>query len=140
MILVDTGPLFALVDKGQGELHRKCATTASSLRGPLLTTWPCLTETMYLLGDRCGWNGQLGLWRYLEKGALVLHSTLDDEWKRVRELMEQYHDTPMDLADASLVALAEVSGIKKIFTLDSDFYVYRINGKDIFEVIPIDSV
>lgn len=140
MTLVDTGPLFALIDKGQGELHRQCISTASSLSGPLLTTWACLTEAMYFLGEHCGWNGQLGLWRYLEKGALVLHSSDDDEWKRIRELMEQYQDTPMDLADASLVVHAEVSGIRKIFTLDSDFRIYRINGKDVFEVIPIDSV
>lgn len=106
----------------------------------MLSTWACLTEAMYFLGEHCGWNGQLGLWRYLEKGALVLHSSDDDEWNRIRELMEQYQDTPMDLADASLVVLAEVSGIKRIFTLDSDFYVYRIHGKNSFEVISIDPV
>jgi uncharacterized protein len=53
--------------------------------------------------------------------------------------MEQYQDTPMDLADASLVVLAEVTGLKRIFTLDSDFYVYKINGKDSFDVVPLDS-
>ena len=50
-------------------------------------------------------------------------------------LMEKYEDTPMDLADASLVAAAETLGLKRIFTLDSDFYVYRINDKDAFDVI-----
>jgi predicted nucleic acid-binding protein len=105
----------------------------------MLTSWACLTEAMYLLGELRGWKGQLALWRYLEKGALVLHSHDDDVWRRVRELMEQYQDTPMDLADASLVALAEVTGLKRIFTLDSDFYVYKINGKDPFDVVPLDS-
>ena len=50
--------------------------------------------------------------------------------------MEQYKDTPMDLADASLVVLAEVLNVRRIFTLDSDFYVYRIHGKEDFEVFP----
>ena len=54
----------------------------------------------------------------------------------MRWLMEKYQDTPMDLADASLVAVAEARGLKRILTLDSDFYIYRINGKDPFEVIP----
>lgn len=139
MTLVDTGPLFALIDKGQGEVHKKCASKASTLSGPLLTTWPCLTEAMYLLGEHCGWHGQSGLWRYVENGALVLHSPDDDEWKRIRELMEKYNDTPMSLADASLVVLAEITGLRRIFTLDSDFHVYRISGKGVFEVIPIDS-
>lgn len=50
--------------------------------------------------------------------------------------MEKYRDVPMDLADASLVAAAETRGSKRIFTLDSDFYVYRLKDKDAFEVIP----
>ncbi|MGE0825627.1 MAG: hypothetical protein AB7G75_02810 [Candidatus Binatia bacterium] len=50
--------------------------------------------------------------------------------------MEQYRDTPMDFADASLVAAAETLHLTQIFTLDSDFYVYRINGTPPFEVVP----
>lgn len=139
MILIDTGPLVALIDKTDKETHRKCHAATYSLTGPMLTSWACLTEAMYLLGELRGWKGQLALWRYLEKGALVLHSPNDDEWRRVRELMEQYQDTPMDLADASLVVLAEVTGLKRIFTLDSDFYVYKINGKDSFDIVRLDS-
>ena len=54
----------------------------------------------------------------------------------MRQLMEQYRDTPMDLANASLVATAEVLTLRRIFTLDSDFYVYRINNTGVFEVAP----
>ena len=49
--------------------------------------------------------------------------------------MEQYQNVPMDLADASLVSLAELSGIRQIITLDKDFFIYRINDKDSFDVI-----
>lgn len=42
----------------------------------------------------------------------------------------------MDLADASLVAAAEALGMRRILTLDSDFYVYRLHGTEAFEVIP----
>lgn len=51
-------------------------------------------------------------------------------------LMMQYQDTPMDLADASLVACAETLNQKRIFTLDSDFYIYRFKDTEAFEVIP----
>ena len=54
----------------------------------------------------------------------------------MRVLMEKYADTPMDLADASLVAAAETQRLHRIFTLDSDFRVYRINGTNAFEVLP----
>jgi predicted nucleic acid-binding protein len=49
--------------------------------------------------------------------------------------MEKYRDTPMALADAALVALAEVKGIKRIFTLDSDFGIYRYRGREAFVMV-----
>ncbi|MGH3545477.1 MAG: hypothetical protein ACRDPW_06085 [Mycobacteriales bacterium] len=42
----------------------------------------------------------------------------------------------MDLADATLVALAEERGYRRIFTLDGDFGIYRIHGRLKFEVVP----
>jgi uncharacterized protein len=51
--------------------------------------------------------------------------------------MEKYQDVSMDLADASLVAAAETLRLKQIFTLDNDFYVYRLYDKDAFEVLPL---
>ena len=53
----------------------------------------------------------------------------------MKALMEKYRDTPMDLGDASLVALAEDRGIRRIFTLDDDFLVYRA-GKKPFVLLP----
>jgi len=55
---------------------------------------------------------------------------------RMQALMEKYKDVPMDLADASLVVLAETSGVRQVFTLDTDFYIYRIASKESFDVIP----
>jgi len=56
--------------------------------------------------------------------------------ERTAKLMERYADGPMDLADATLVALAEEQNDRRFFTLDSDFHVYRIRGRQRFEVIP----
>jgi len=54
----------------------------------------------------------------------------------MRALMELYCDRPMDLADASLVAAAEARGDRRIFTIDSDFYIYQRHGREPFEVVP----
>jgi predicted nucleic acid-binding protein len=54
----------------------------------------------------------------------------------MRELMEQYRDVPMDLADASIVAAAETRRLRRVFTLDSDFLIYRTGDGDGFEVVP----
>jgi predicted nucleic acid-binding protein len=50
--------------------------------------------------------------------------------------MDKYRSVPMDLADATLVALAESLGQKKIFTLDSDFEIYRMTGRKSFDIVP----
>jgi uncharacterized protein len=130
--------MVALLDKGQGN-HRRCKAAFKSLPRPLLTTWPCITEALYFLGELREWEGQKALWTLVEKDVIRIHAASADEWKRVRELMEQYQDTPMDCADASLVALAELKGLRTVFTLDRDFYIYRIHGKDTFDVVPLDA-
>jgi predicted nucleic acid-binding protein len=50
--------------------------------------------------------------------------------------MTRYADLPMDLADATLVALAEERADRRVFTLDSDFQVYRLHGRKRFEIVP----
>lgn len=136
MTLCDTGPLVALVDQDDSA-HARCVTALSTLPvSPLLTTWPCLVEAMYLLWRAGGLPAQEELWGYLADGLVVLHAPEPGEWERMRELMRQYHDTPMDLADASLVVAAEQLNLRRIFTLDSHFYAYRINGTQPFEVVP----
>jgi predicted nucleic acid-binding protein len=133
--LTDAGALVALVDKNQPQ-SAGCRSTFVTLSLPLVTTWPAFTEAMYLVYQVGGWPLQHNLWEYVEQGLLRLHSSIEAEQRRMRQLMEQYRDTPMDLADASLVATAEVLNLSRIFTLDSDFYVYRINNTGVFEVVP----
>ncbi len=67
---------------------------------------------------------------------LVLHDLTTAETKRMAELMEKYQDTPMDLADASLVAVAETHSFPYVFTLDSDFHVYRLDNGSMLKIVP----
>ena len=104
-----------------------------------MTTWPCLTEALYLPDQLYGWKGQRVLLDFFTRGATHVHTSTTDELVRISELMEKYQDRPMDFADASLVALAESQGLKRIFTLDSDFYIYQINDRDTFHVLSLDA-
>jgi predicted nucleic acid-binding protein len=52
------------------------------------------------------------------------------------ELMETYRDRPMDLADASIVATAEHLGMRRLFALDRDFYIYRLVDGSALELVP----
>lgn len=133
MILTDAGPLVALVDRGEPD-HEQCVDTLAKLRGPMLTTWPAFTEAMYLLGDVAGWQAQEVLWRLQQRGDLVVE--MPTHLDRTAELMRRYRDLPMDLADATLVALAEERALGTVFSLDRDFKVYRLTRGKPFKVLP----
>ena len=136
MTLTDTGPLVALLDRDDLN-HGVCVAASEHLpSGPLVTTWPCFTEAMYLLGEVGGYRYQAELWRLQTTQRLLLHDLTAPEVARMAFLMERYSDTPMDLADASLVVAAESRGMRRIFTLDSDFYVYRLADGAALEVVP----
>ncbi len=106
MIMTDAGPLVALLDRGESS-HAACVACLGELTGPMLTTWPAFTEAMYLLGEAGGWVGQDALWSLVERGDVEIASQNAAQAQRMRILMAKYRDRPMDLADASLVVLAE---------------------------------
>lgn len=134
MILIDAGPLVALISAGDRH-HRACRETLETLEEPIGTVWPALTEAMYLL--RNSWAAQQALWEVLERGAVELISLAIDDVPRMRELMKKYRDLPMDLADAALVRVAEREKIRRIFTLDRrDFALYRPIGIGRFSILP----
>ena len=136
MTLTDTGPLVALVNKNDPN-HRRCLDATKRLSaGPLVTTWPCFTEAMYLLFQAGGYPAQAELWRWRTAGRLVLHDLTGNEVDRMASLMDKYNDRPMDLADASLVATAERLGARHIFTLDSDFHIYRLADGSVLDCVP----
>ncbi|HEV3204367.1 MAG TPA: PIN domain-containing protein [Gemmataceae bacterium] len=136
MILTDAGPLVAILDRGETG-HRACVESLAHLTSPMLTTWPAFTEAMYLLGDAGAWLAQDALWRLVTQGDLEIALQGPEHHKRLRALMAKYQDRPMDLADASLVALAEDRGLRDIFTLDRvDFQTYRLHGRQTFRLWP----
>jgi uncharacterized protein len=134
MILVDTGPLVALIHEDDNE-HRICKDTFLTFSEPLGTVWPVLTEAMYLLSF--SWDAQNALWEMIQAGAIEILPLGTDDVARMRELMRKYHHLPMDLADAALVRVAERERLRRIFTLDRrDFQIYRPSRMGRFAVLP----
>ena len=134
MILVDTGPLVALIHQDDNE-HSICKETFLTFSEPLGTVWPVLTEAMYLLSF--SWEGQNALWEMIQAGAVEILPLGSDDVARMRELMRKYRDLPMDLADAALVRVAERERLRRIFTLDRrDFQIYRPSRMGRFAVLP----
>ena len=115
--------------------HAPCTEAAQRIREPLGTTWPVLAEAIHLLRGHS--EGQNAIWDMMARGTVVLMELGPDEIPRIRELMNKYADLPIDLADASLVRVAERERIRTIFTTDRrDFAVYRLHGRVHLKVIP----
>jgi predicted nucleic acid-binding protein len=139
MILLDSGPVIAIVDRRDGQ-HTICVEAAATISEPLITTVAVLTEALHIAGGRVGrrnaWPVQDAIFNLVIAGrvAIAAHST--QSLVRTRALMEKYSDLPMDFADATLVALGEERKIDRVFTLDSDFRRYRLHGRRAFEVVP----
>ena len=136
MILCDAGVLLCLVDRTQPQ-QKAYKSTVMRLAKPLVTTWSCLTEAMYLALHRGGWQMQKQLGQLLLDKLLTVYEIQESDYSRLLALMEQYRDRPMDLADATLVVAAEKTGYRQILTLDSDFLFYRISDRDTFDVIQV---
>ena len=127
---------MALIDQDDS-FYTRCVTALSTLPAePLLTTWPSWWKRCTCCGGR-GSPAQEELWGYRADELVVLHTPEAGEWERMRTLMRQYHDAPMDLADASFVVTAERLRLRRIFTLDSHFHAYRIDGTHPFDIVPL---
>jgi uncharacterized protein len=136
VILCDTGVLMCLVDRFQPQ-HSAYITAIARLEKPLITTWACLAESMYLAQKQGGWQMQKQISKFLLTNLLTIYDIQSSDYDRLFALMAKYQDRPMDLADATLVLTAEKTGANQILTLDSNFLFYRIADRENFSIIQI---
>jgi uncharacterized protein len=132
-VLVDAGPLVALIDRSDPH-HRDCGEALAGIGDPLGTVWPAFTEAMYLL--RSSARAQRALWDMLCLGGVQMLELGLDDCPRMRELMWKYRDLLMDLVDAALVWVAKCERIRRVFTVDwRDFEIYRPYRRGRFEIL-----
>jgi len=129
--LLDTGPLVSFLASGVRH-HAWAVEQWKRLRPPLLTCEPVLTEAAYLL-KREGRQAD-ALFALLDRGVIRIALAVQQEHADLRALMHRYRNRPMSLADACLVRLSEIHAAGEVFTLDSDFRIYRRHGN---KVIPL---
>jgi len=140
MILADTGFFIALGNNGD-RYHSRAIQVISTLREPLITTYPVITETSYLLARDAGLSVQFEFLTEVANGTFPVFDFQRQHLSRMVELMRRYANLPMDLADASLVVLAEHLGHGRILTCDRrDFSIYRWNNNNPFENLLIEEV
>ena len=133
MIIADTGFWLALANR-RDRHHAAASRALSDLAEPLVTTWPVLTETCHLLVARLGERSARAFVESGSNGAFEIFDLSRDHLPRICELMQRYAQLPMDLADASLVILAEELGTGRILSTDArDFGTYRWKNRKPFQ-------
>jgi predicted nucleic acid-binding protein len=133
MILVDTGFLYALLDKDDAWNARAVAASAA-VKEKWITTWPVLTEAVHLIVRWLGTAPAIALIADVANGDIGIWDLTPEARRKLPALLKRYANLPMDLADASLVLLAESLGHGRILTTDErDFRTYRWKSRAPFE-------
>lgn len=133
-VLIDTGPLVALLDASES-FHEVCTDQLKSIVAPALTTWPVLTEAAWLLRSQPQNIQQLLVWVY--SGKINVSSFGNEASPWLATFFRKYQDLEPQLADASLVYVAEREDLDTVFTLDKqDFSIYRFRRNRKFRLLP----
>lgn len=132
VVLLDTGPLVSFL-ANEPEHVAWVHEQWDRLPPPMLTCEAVLTEAAFIL-KREGADPD-ALFELLQRNIIRVALRMDEEQTDLRALMRRYRDRPMSLADACLVRLSELHRDCTIFTLDSDFRIYRRHGNKVIPVL-----
>ena len=120
-LIIDAGPLIGWFD-ADDEYHALARNRFANYAGELLSTWPVLGEVCALLPERM----VAPFLRWVGRGGLTVVDLPASALPGLADRIDKYADLPMDLADASLIWLAESLGVLEVLTVDRrDFGVYR---------------
>ena len=126
-VIADTGIIVAALNKRE-KYHIWTLEQMHSLTVPMLTCEAVITEACYLMQSQP--TGKEDVLALIERGILKVEFALESEVTEIKELMTKYQNVPMDFADGCLVRMSEIIENSTVFTLDSDFWIYRKNGKE----------
>lgn len=133
-VIIDTGAIVAIISKSD-QYHEQCINISKQYEPPFFTTWAVLTEALYLL--RANHKHIKDLFQYFHLGLIQLEEIPQSALPQIALLLDKYQDIKAQVADISLIYLAEENGISTIFTTDKkDFSIYRLNAKTPFTIIP----
>ncbi|MDR0324172.1 MAG: PIN domain-containing protein [Treponema sp.] len=126
-ILIDSGPLIALFHIGDNN-HKAIHDFLKNHQYSFISTLAVFTEVSYFLSVSSKALQNFFEW-VMHKGVIISDINQHDI-PRIAELTKKYEDMPMDFADATLVITAEKTGIREIISLDRDFEIYRLPGRE----------
>ena len=126
-VLIDSGPLIALFDHSDTH-HKGMLKFLGAEQFSFISTLAVMTEVSHMLNFSS--RAQQDFYKWVQQKGVIIADINQHDIPRLMELTEKYSDVPMDFADATLVIAAEKSGLREIISLDSDFDIYRLPGRE----------
>ena len=131
-IIIDTGPIVAFIN-ARDKYHEWAKDQFSRITPPLLTCDAVLSEACFLLGSIYG--GPETVLELMKRGVLTSTFRIEDSLDQIKWLLKKYSSVPISLANACLVRMSEIYSGSTVFTLDSDFSIYRKNKRNVIPLI-----
>jgi predicted nucleic acid-binding protein len=132
-ILLDTGPIVALLSKSDTE-HARAERVFAESSPPFRCCEPVIAEACFLM-SKVHSAGPAEVILLGKKGVYEISISLAENWTSIEGLLKKYSDRPASLADACLVRCAEIHEESRIFTFDSDFRFYRWGRNKRFHIL-----
>ena len=126
-VLIDAGPLIALFDSSDRH-HEPVKAFLKERRYRFISTLAVFTEVSHMLDFSI--KAQRDFYEWVMCKGVIISDINQNDMHRIVELTGKYADLPMDFADATLVVTSEKTGLREIISLDRDFDIYRLPGKE----------
>ncbi|MCL2174678.1 MAG: PIN domain-containing protein [Treponema sp.] len=126
-ILIDAGPLIALFDHDDNH-HDQIKAFLFKYQYGFISTLAVFAEVSHMLDFST--QAQQDFYKWTMYKGVIISDINQNDIPRIAELTKKYEDLPMDFADATLVVTAEKTGLREIISLDKDFDIYRLPGRE----------
>jgi uncharacterized protein len=131
-VLLDTGPLVAFLNR-RDRFHDWSVAQWGQIAPSMLTCEAVISEACFLLAATG--SGSDAVMKMIHRKIIMISFHLDEHIQPVKRLLLKYRSVPMSLADACLIRMSELYQDRHIFTLDSDFNLYRKNRRRMIPTI-----
>lgn len=132
-VLLDTGPLVALLSKNDVNHHRARQMFADCAP-PFRSCESVLAEACFLM-RKVHAAGPAEAVALATRGVFTIAMSVAEHWTNIEQLLRKYSSRPISLADACLIRCAEIHGEPRIATFDNDFNVYKWARNRRFELL-----
>jgi predicted nucleic acid-binding protein len=122
-VLLDTGPLVALLSKNDAN-HERARRVFAECLPPFRCCEAVVAEACFLM-RKVHPSGPAAVVALGARGVFGIAISAEEHWTDIEALLKKYSDRPISLADACLIRCAEMYQEARILTFDNDFSVYK---------------